>query len=53
MKPDKPGNSYYEGSAQKIFIRYTYNYKQLLAFGFTGDKDAGEPFFRRCPAIWI
>jgi hypothetical protein len=46
MKPDKPGNSYYEGSAQKIFIRYTYNYKQLLAFGFTGDKDAGEPFFR-------
>ncbi|HEV3224416.1 MAG TPA: helix-hairpin-helix domain-containing protein [Puia sp.] len=46
IKPDKPGNSYYEGSAQKIFIRYTYNYKQLLAFGFTGDKDAGEPFFR-------
>lgn len=46
MKPAEPGNSYYEGSAQKIFIRYTYNYKQLLAFGFTGDKDAGEPFFR-------
>jgi len=46
MKPDKPGNSYYEGSAQKIYIRYTYNYNQLLAFGFTGDKDAGEPFFR-------
>ncbi len=46
MKPVKPGNSYYEGSEQKIFIRYTYNYKQLLAYGFTGDKDAGEPFFR-------
>jgi len=46
MKPNEPGNSYYEGSAQKIFLRYTYNYKQLLAFGFTGDKDAGEPFFR-------
>jgi hypothetical protein len=46
IKPDEPGNSYYEGSAHKIFIRYTYNYKQLLSFGFTGDKDAGEPFFR-------
>ncbi|HTB25765.1 MAG TPA: helix-hairpin-helix domain-containing protein, partial [Puia sp.] len=31
MKPNEPGNSYYEGSAQKIFLRYTYNYKQLLA----------------------
>jgi hypothetical protein len=41
-----PASSYYEGSRQKIFIRYTYNYKQLLAFGFTGEKDAGEPFFR-------
>ncbi len=30
----------------KVFIRYTYNYKNLLAFGFTGEKDAGEPFFR-------
>ncbi|HEY4935759.1 MAG TPA: hypothetical protein VII44_04230, partial [Puia sp.] len=45
-KPANPGASYYEGSAMKIFIRYTYNYKQLLAFGFTGEKDAGEPFFR-------
>ena len=31
---------------KKYFIRYTYNYKQLLSFGFTGEKDAGEPFFR-------
>jgi hypothetical protein len=45
-KPIEPGASYYEGSPQNIFIRYTYNYKQLLAFGFTGEKDAGEPFFR-------
>ena len=42
----KPNASFYEGTAQKIFIRYTYNYKQLLAYGFTGEKDAGEPFFR-------
>jgi hypothetical protein len=45
-KPADPGVSHYEGSALKIFIRYTYNYKQLLAYGFTGEKDAGEPFFR-------
>jgi hypothetical protein len=45
-KPANPGASYYEGTAQKIFIRYTYNYKQLLAFGFSGEKDAGEPFMR-------
>lgn len=45
-RPVEPGVSYYEGSPQNIFIRYTYNYKQLLAFGFTGEKDAGEPFFR-------
>jgi hypothetical protein len=41
----KPGVSSYLGSPEKIFIRYTYNYKQLLAYGFTGEKDAGEPFF--------
>jgi Helix-hairpin-helix motif len=46
QKPAKPGDSYYEGDPQEIFIRYTYNYKQLLAYGFSGDKDAGEPFFR-------
>jgi len=45
-KPLNPDASYYEGSAQKIFIRYMYNYKNLLSFGFTGEKDAGEPFFR-------
>ena len=46
-KPVKPGCIHImKESAQKIFIRYTYNYKQLLAYGFTGEKDAGEPFFR-------
>ncbi len=45
-KQSDSGKSYYEGSALKAFIRYTYNYKNLLAFGFTGEKDAGEPFFR-------
>src|ERR1700755_1234746 len=45
-KPSGPDASYYEGSAQNIFIRYNYNYRQLLSFGFSGEKDAGEPFFR-------
>ena len=45
-KPSGPDASYYEGSAQNYFIRYNYNYKQLLSYGFTGEKDAGEPFFR-------
>jgi hypothetical protein len=45
-KPAQPGDSYYEGSPQKIFFRYGYHYTQLLSYGFTGDKDAGEPFFR-------
>ena len=46
QKPLHPESSYYEGSADKIFIRYLYNYKQLLSYGFTGEKDAGEPFFK-------
>lgn len=45
-KPAIPGGAYYMGSPQKIFFRYTYNYKQLLQYGLTGEKDAGEPFFR-------
>ncbi len=45
-EPVRPGSAYYEGSAQKIFFRYTYNFKQLLSYGFSGEKDAGEPFFR-------
>ena len=46
LKPASPDASYYEGSAQKVFIRYLYNYKQQLSYGFTGDKDAGEPFLK-------
>ena len=45
-KPLNPGAEYYTGSPMKLFLRYTYNYKQLMAFGFGAEKDAGEPFFR-------
>ncbi|MEP6701071.1 MAG: helix-hairpin-helix domain-containing protein, partial [Bacteroidota bacterium] len=34
----------YSGSPQKILFRYRYTYKNLLQFGVTGDKDAGEQF---------
>lgn len=36
----------YLGSPLRIFFRYRYVYKNLLQFGFVGDKDAGEQFFR-------
>jgi hypothetical protein len=40
-----PGTKYV-GSPQRIFFRYRYAYKNLLQFGMTGDKDAGEQFFK-------
>lgn len=38
--------SQYRGSPQRIFFRYRYNYKNVLQFGITSDKDAGEQFFK-------
>ncbi len=36
----------YQGSPQRIFFRCRYNYKNLLQWGLTGDKDAGEHFLK-------
>ena len=36
----------YLGSPQKLLFRYRYTYKNLLQFGLTGDKDAGEQFLK-------
>ena len=36
----------YLGSPQKVLFRYRYTYKNLLQFGVTGDKDAGEQFLK-------
>ncbi|MEP6727962.1 MAG: hypothetical protein ABJC98_19220 [Bacteroidota bacterium] len=44
-KPSVPGASYYLGSRDKFFLRYSYNYKNLLQWGLLADKDAGEQFF--------
>lgn len=42
--PSTTGTKYL-GSPQRIFFRYRYTYKNLLQYGITGDKDAGEQFF--------
>ncbi len=36
----------YPGSRQRVFFRYKYVYRNLLQYGLTGDKDAGEQFFK-------
>lgn len=36
----------YNGSPLQLRFRYRYNYKGLLQYGITGDKDAGEQFFK-------
>ena len=38
--------NYYQGSPQKILLRYKYGYKNLLQYGIVAEKDAGEQFFK-------
>ena len=40
------GNNFYRGSPQKLFVRYKYQFKNLLQFGVVGERDAGEEFFK-------
>lgn len=44
-RPDSIDNRY-PGSPQRVFFRYKYVYRTLLQYGITGDKDAGEQFFK-------
>jgi hypothetical protein len=37
--------NYYPGSPQKLLVRYKYKFGNLLQYGFTAEKDAGEQFF--------
>jgi hypothetical protein len=39
-------NKVYTGNAAKVFLRYRYQFGHGLQYGFTGEKDAGEPFFK-------
>ncbi len=38
--------NFYPGSPQRIFVRYRYNFKNLLQYGIAAEKDAGEQFFK-------
>ena len=42
----KPEIEKYKGSAQHLYLRYRYHYKNLLQYGIVADKDAGEQFLR-------
>jgi hypothetical protein len=44
--PATEQSSHYLGSRDGLFVRYKYNYNNLLQFGIAGDKDAGEEFFK-------
>lgn len=35
----------FTGGRPSAFFRYKYQYRNLLQYGITGDKDPGEPFF--------
>jgi len=39
-------NSYYYGNADRYYSRLRYSYRTNLSLGVTGEKDAGEPFFK-------
>ena len=43
---DSTVKNFYPGSPQRVLIRYTYSYKNLLQYGILGEKDAGEQFLR-------
>ncbi len=38
--------NYYPGSPQKVLVRYTCRFKNLMQYGIVAEKDAGEQFFR-------
>ena len=42
----KNPNARYLGRPQAYLLRYNFNYKNKIRFGFTADKDAGEEFFK-------
>jgi hypothetical protein len=43
---DTSRSNHYLGDRNHLFLRYRYQYKNLLYFGLNADKDPGEQFFR-------
>jgi hypothetical protein len=46
MEPATPTASHYLGSQDKIYTRYRFTFGNRISWGFTGEKDAGEEFFK-------
>lgn len=47
FKQSEDGTTSYLGTAQKLYGRYFLSYGNAMSMGFTAEKDAGEPFFRK------
>jgi hypothetical protein len=45
-KNDTSATSFYPGSRERLLIRYKYQYKNLLQYGITAEKDPGEQWFK-------
>ena len=43
---DTSRSNHYLGDRNHLLLRYRYQYKDLLQYGFVADKDAGEQFFK-------
>lgn len=43
-------SNHYLGGRNHLLLRYRYQYKNLLQYGFVADKDAGEQFFKGAQA---
>ncbi|WP_407522532.1 helix-hairpin-helix domain-containing protein [Lacibacter sp. MH-610] len=46
LKGDTTASSFYPGSRERLLVRYKYQYKNLLQYGITGEKDPGEQWFK-------
>lgn len=45
-KKDTAATSFYPGGRERVLFRYKYNYKNLLQYGITAEKDPGEQWFK-------
>ncbi|MBX9784520.1 MAG: helix-hairpin-helix domain-containing protein [Chitinophagaceae bacterium] len=45
-KNDTSATSFYPGGRERVLIRYKYQYRNLLQYGITAEKDAGEQWFK-------
>ncbi len=43
---DSADNNYYLGNKDEYYTRFRFHYRTNLSIGITGEKDAGEEFFR-------